>query len=300
MRASRSRRRSRTGSCRRLPDDEDFDQQWALENTGQRYEGDRRAGTPAGRHERAAGVGRHARRRPGRGRRGHGDRRLPPRPCEPHRARRPLFVVGDSTIDDGNGHGTEVAGLIAAQADNGIDVAGIAPDASVLPLKAFAANGQGSSTAVAAAFNYAGDLGVRSSTRRSAARTTATPYARRSPTIRTRCSSCRPAMATTTATGSATTSTARRPGAPMQGRSTRARTRSRTSCASARTPDYKDIVTFDSNYGAKSVDLFAPGASCSRSTPDGDGARSGTSMAAALVSGVAALLAASHPSLNAV
>src|SRR5690606_3555282 len=42
---------------------------------------------------------------------------------------------GDNDPIDGGGHGTHVAGSIAAQDDNGIGVVGVAPDAQVMAVK---------------------------------------------------------------------------------------------------------------------------------------------------------------------
>ena len=42
---------------------------------------------------------------------------------------------GDATSDTKNAHGTNVAGVLGARTDNGRGVAGIAPDARVLPLR---------------------------------------------------------------------------------------------------------------------------------------------------------------------
>jgi subtilisin family serine protease len=41
----------------------------------------------------------------------------------------------DPTSDTENSHGTHVAGVLAAKADNGIGIAGVAPDARVMPLR---------------------------------------------------------------------------------------------------------------------------------------------------------------------
>ena len=53
-------------------------------------------------------------------------------------------VPGDfSPTDDDAGHGTHVSGTIAAAADNGTGVAGIAPNVSIMPVKVLDANGEG-------------------------------------------------------------------------------------------------------------------------------------------------------------
>jgi subtilisin family serine protease len=69
------------------------------------------------------------------------------------------FVDDDSDPADLKGHGTHVAGTIAA-GENGTGVVGVAPEARVMPLRVLDATGAGSSADVAAAFSYAGDHGV--------------------------------------------------------------------------------------------------------------------------------------------
>lgn len=65
------------------------------------------------------------------------------------------WISGETPFTDGNGHGTHVAGTIAALA-NGKGVVGVAPGAEVVPLKVFDSSGGGASTAtVADAINYA-------------------------------------------------------------------------------------------------------------------------------------------------
>jgi len=71
------------------------------------------------------------------------------------------FVRGEATAADGNGHGTHVAGTIAQTTNNGVGVAGLAPGATILPLKALSASGSGRTEWVAAAIDEAGDQGAQ-------------------------------------------------------------------------------------------------------------------------------------------
>jgi len=61
--------------------------------------------------------------------------------------------------DDDVGHGTHIASTIAQRTDNGVGGAGIAPDASILPIRALGQLG-GTSTDVADAIRYAADNGA--------------------------------------------------------------------------------------------------------------------------------------------
>jgi serine protease len=70
------------------------------------------------------------------------------------------FVPGTRTADDDQGHGTHVAGTIAQTTDNGVGVAGIAPSATILPVKVLSRFGFGSSTWIAAGIDYAVDEGA--------------------------------------------------------------------------------------------------------------------------------------------
>ncbi|MBI2428560.1 MAG: peptidase S8 [Ignavibacteriales bacterium] len=65
----------------------------------------------------------------------------------------------DNDLNDEHGHGTNVAGIIAAQANNGIGLAGIAP-CTILPLRAFGKSGNGSDIDIASAIVYAADNGA--------------------------------------------------------------------------------------------------------------------------------------------
>ena len=60
----------------------------------------------------------------------------------------------------GRGHGTIVAGALGAALDNGIGIAGVAPGTRLVPLRAFGADGTGEDDDIAAAIVYAADQGL--------------------------------------------------------------------------------------------------------------------------------------------
>src|SRR5439155_11533241 len=62
---------------------------------------------------------------------------------------------------DDNGHGTHVAGIIAAATGNGIGVAGVAPAARVLPVKVLTKSGEGEDRDVARGICFAVKQGAK-------------------------------------------------------------------------------------------------------------------------------------------
>lgn len=70
------------------------------------------------------------------------------------------FVDGDDTPDDEHGHGTHVAGTIAQSTHNALGVAGVAPDATIMPIRVLDARGAGRSGNIAAAIRWAADHGA--------------------------------------------------------------------------------------------------------------------------------------------
>ncbi len=70
------------------------------------------------------------------------------------------FVHKDKDPYDDHGHGTHVAGTIAESTNNGEGVAGIAFEASIMPLKVLSASGSGTSADIADAIRYAADHGA--------------------------------------------------------------------------------------------------------------------------------------------
>lgn len=70
------------------------------------------------------------------------------------------FVTGTGSAADDQGHGTHVAGTIAQSTHNGKGVVGVAPKATILPVKVLSAQGFGRSPWIAAGIDYAVDEGA--------------------------------------------------------------------------------------------------------------------------------------------
>ncbi len=71
------------------------------------------------------------------------------------------FIDENTDTRDLNGHGTAVAGIIAAWPGNRAGIAGINPWARIMPLKVADHKGEGSSIRIARAIHYAADNGAR-------------------------------------------------------------------------------------------------------------------------------------------
>ena len=67
------------------------------------------------------------------------------------------FVNDKDDASDDNGHGTHVAGTIAQSTNNGYGVAGIAHEASIMPLKVLSGSGGGEIADIAEAIKFAAD-----------------------------------------------------------------------------------------------------------------------------------------------
>ncbi|MBI4354171.1 MAG: S8 family serine peptidase [Candidatus Omnitrophica bacterium] len=70
------------------------------------------------------------------------------------------FVSNDADPMDDNGHGTHVAGTIAAVGNNTYGIIGVAPKAKIMPVKFLDAGGGGPDADAAAAVRYAVDAGA--------------------------------------------------------------------------------------------------------------------------------------------
>ncbi|MFJ2044037.1 S8 family peptidase [Paenibacillus taichungensis] len=71
------------------------------------------------------------------------------------------YVDYDNIPEDGNGHGTHVAGIAASITNNGVGIAGVAPLASIVPLRVLDNNGQGTTGNVGNGLVYAANNGIQ-------------------------------------------------------------------------------------------------------------------------------------------
>ena len=71
------------------------------------------------------------------------------------------FVNGDNNPQDGNGHGTHVAGTIAGKGNNGVGVAGVVWGAKIVPLKFLDDTGSGSTDNAILAVDYCRINGIK-------------------------------------------------------------------------------------------------------------------------------------------
>nr|WP_269205003.1 S8 family serine peptidase [Motilibacter aurantiacus] len=71
------------------------------------------------------------------------------------------IVNGGTVTKDPDGHGTHVAGIIGARVDNGTGVAGLVPDARVMPVNVFGPDGLAWSSDIATGIVWAVDHGAK-------------------------------------------------------------------------------------------------------------------------------------------
>lgn len=71
------------------------------------------------------------------------------------------FISNTSIMHDGHGHGTHVSGIIGAASNNGVGIAGINPEVSIIPIRAVPNNDDETDSNVISAFEFAAAQGAR-------------------------------------------------------------------------------------------------------------------------------------------
>lgn len=185
----------------------------------------------------------------------------------------------DGNDVDAGGHGSHVAGIIAAAANNGIGGSGVAPNAKILPIKVLDQAGQGDARDVAAGVRFAADSGAKvinlslGGATESPSLTQAIQYANDKGAL----------VVAAAGNGGATD----KPKWPASLDLTIAVTAVDSS---------KNVTSFDQR--GDYIDIAAPGASIVSTAKGEYAALSGTSMAAGFVAGAAALLFAAEPRIS--
>ncbi|HSK74742.1 MAG TPA: S8 family serine peptidase, partial [Pyrinomonadaceae bacterium] len=191
---------------------------------------------------------------------------------------------------DDNGHGTHCAGIIGAEGNNEEGIAGINWKVEIMPLKFLGRGGFGTTKNAIEAINYAIDRkrnGVN--VRVISASWGSTTYSRAlEDAIR---AAGEEGILFVAAAGNATTDNDRRPHYPSSYKL--------PNVVSVAAMDRTDNLASFSNYGAKTVHIAAPGKDILSTWLGGNYREaSGTSMATPYVSGVAALILANEPDLS--
>ena len=187
-------------------------------------------------------------------------------------------------VSDDEGHGTHVAGIVAARAGNGIGGAGLAPNARVMAVKVLDSTRSGNSSLLARGIRYAVDQGARILNVSINGDATSSDL-----TVALRYASDKGATIVASA-GNNSRNLDQTPSYPASS--------AEASVLSVTASDEAGGLLGFANRGLNSVDLAAPGESI-LSTARGSGYenRSGTSMAAPYVAGALALLSAARPDL---
>ena len=202
------------------------------------------------------------------------------------------FNAVDTAADpmDDNGHGTHCAGIIGAEGENNVGIAGVNWKVQIMPLKFLNAGGSGSTKDAIEAINYVIN-------RKKAGVNVRIISASWGSTMKSRAlgdvirKAYENDILFVAAAGNSSVDNDRTPHYPS----------SYPNVVSVAALDRNDQLASFSNFGVKSVMIGAPGVDILSTWLDNEyEEKSGTSMATPVVSGVAALILAKHPQMSAV
>jgi len=195
------------------------------------------------------------------------------------------FANGDGDPMDDNGHGTHVAGTIAAAGNNGVGMTGVSWGAQIMALKFLDAAGSGYLSNAVSALNYAVMMGAQISNNSWGGG----PYEQ----------VLHDAIQSAGAKGHLFVAAAGNENSNNNAVASYPGNFNLDNVISVAATDRNDRMASFSNWGATTVDLAAPGVMIASTTPGNTYSyMDGTSMATPHVSGVAALLWSSDPSLS--
>jgi subtilisin family serine protease len=195
------------------------------------------------------------------------------------------FVNHDGDPTDDNGHGTHVAGIVAARGNNGVGVAGLAWRARIMAVKVLGADASGDMATVADGVRYAVAHGAR--------------VINLSLTGPSPGPGLAAAVAEAAAANVLVVAAAGNTHVDDDAVATYPAALDAPNVVAVTSSDQRGRLAPSASFGRSSVDLAAPGEEI-LSTARGGGyeLRSGSSMAAAQVSGAAVLLASARPGLG--
>jgi subtilisin family serine protease len=195
------------------------------------------------------------------------------------------LLDGSGDPSDDNGHGTHIAGIVAARGDNGIGVAGIAWRARIMAIKVLDADAAGDMSTVARGVRYAVAHGARIVNVSLSGPVAGTDIAA--------------ALDEARAAGVVVVAAAGNTGADLDVTPAYPAALDAPNLVTVTATDRRGALAPRASFGRTTVDLSAPGRDILSTARDGGyELRSGTSTAAAEVSGALALLAGARPALS--
>ena len=204
------------------------------------------------------------------------------------------FFNRSSNLSDENGHGTHVAGIIAAQGNNNIGVSGVSWNTRIMPLRFLGAGGSGTISDAIEAIHYAANMNAK--------------IINASWSLSVKSRALADAIQMTESAGILFVAAAGNNGNNTDITPTYPANYAFENIVSVAATTNIDSLANFSNYGVNSVDIGAPGVGIYSTIPVAGGVccfgqsgyalLDGTSMAAPHVSGAAALLLANNPALS--